>query len=82
MTILDQRTIDEAEHSDKSAEFPSVMRAIKYPTQCPTQNKDIVFIKKNFQTGDPGRTRTLNILIRSQVPYPVALRHRVAPKCC
>ena len=29
--------------------------------------------------GDPGRTRTLNPLIRSQVLYPVELRDRVEP---
>ncbi len=29
------------------------------------------------QNGDPGRTRTPNILIRSQVLYPVELRDRL-----
>lgn len=33
---------------------------------------------ENRETGDPGRTRTCNILIRSQVLYPVELRGRSA----
>ncbi len=34
---------------------------------------------QNDQNGDPGRTRTPNILIRSQVLYPVELRDHLCP---
>ena len=60
------------------------MKVSKEPTQ------KWVFCRKNSismsddtirEIGDPGRTRTLNILIRSQVLYPVELRDRVTHSC-
>ena len=35
-----------------------------------------ISICEEYQNGDPGRTRTLNLLIRSQLLYPVELRGR------
>ena len=34
------------------------------------------FLVSHSEIGDPGRTRTLNLLIRSQLLYPVELRDR------
>lgn len=34
---------------------------------------------QKLKNGDPGRTRTLNILIRSEVLYPVELPDRCSP---
>ena len=35
----------------------------------------------NHMNGDSGRTRTPNLLIRSQLLYPVELRNRMAVLC-
>ena len=45
----------------------------------PQRLKGAVKSTSLFYTGDPGRTRTPNILIRSQVLYPVELRDRAVP---
>ena len=36
-----------------------------------------ISICEEYQNGDPGRTRTLNLLIRSQLLYPVELPDRL-----
>ena len=41
-------------------------------------HKNRIFATRRAGVGDPGRTRTPNILIRSQVLYPVELRDRWA----
>ena len=45
----------------------------------PKRRKRAVKSTLLFCNGDPGRTRTPNILIRSQVLYPVELRDRAGP---
>ena len=41
-------------------------------------NTRLIKYESNGFYGDPGRTRTLNLLIRSQLLYPVELRSRLS----
>ena len=49
-------------------------------TSCPTKHiiqveLELRFHRNFLKNGDPGRTRTPNLLIRSQLLYPVELRN-------